>query len=218
MQLVVRRNRFVGVQAEPAFRHRIPSDGQRLQAPARQLDQVLLQRLDAERVFDFKIGGLAIRAVGADKKFAVAPGENRRTASVFEAAIGEIAEDILFRRLLHGAGMLRAGPGFGRAGVATGASLAADEGRWHDGRSNHWRGGSLPRAPQRQGGSRGDGERGHRQNHGLTRERHGGGSVGLRRWRIGCFRRARFGSMLGHELSQAQRGRLFRSPRSLPAV
>ena len=57
MQLVVVRDLLVGIEMKPALaalllRPRIPGQAQRLEAPARKRDQILLQRVDAERVVD----------------------------------------------------------------------------------------------------------------------------------------------------------------------
>ena len=57
---------------------------ERLHAPARELDQVLLQRAHAERVLDLVVGELAVRTVGVDEELAVAPRERRRDARVGE--------------------------------------------------------------------------------------------------------------------------------------
>ena len=70
-------DRFVGIEVEPALpalvlRPAVPGDRQRLQAPVGEGDQILLQRRDAERVFDLEFGELAVRPVGLDEELAVA--------------------------------------------------------------------------------------------------------------------------------------------------
>ena len=80
MQFVAEVELLVRVLAEPALpalllRPRVPGDRERLQAPARQFDQVLLQRIDAEGVLDLEVGELAVGSVGANEELAVAPEE-----------------------------------------------------------------------------------------------------------------------------------------------
>lgn len=77
MKLVLVINLLLWIEMEPtlpalALRPRVPCDAERLVAPAGKFDQILLQRLDAERVLDLEIGELAIRPVGADHEPAVA--------------------------------------------------------------------------------------------------------------------------------------------------
>ena len=65
------------VEVEPALpalllRPRVPGDAERLQAAVREGDQVLLQRVDAERVADLEVGELAVGPVGVDEELAVA--------------------------------------------------------------------------------------------------------------------------------------------------
>ena len=55
----------------------IPGDRQRLQGGRREIDQVLLKRIDAEGVLDLKGGELAVGPVGFDQKFAVLAGKKR---------------------------------------------------------------------------------------------------------------------------------------------
>ena len=60
VQLVVVRDLLVGIEVEPALaalllRPRVPGEAQRLEAPAREGDQILLQRVDAERVVDLVV-------------------------------------------------------------------------------------------------------------------------------------------------------------------
>ncbi len=104
------------IQMEPAppargLRPRVPGDAQCLQAPARQLDQVLLQRGDAERVLDLVVGGPAVRTVGVHQEPAVAPEELRRRSAVPERGVVEVAEHGLVAGDLHGEIVVRAAPG-----------------------------------------------------------------------------------------------------------
>ena len=119
----------------------------RLQPAAGELDQVLLQRRDAERVLDLVVGELAVGPVGADEELAVAPGEGRRHAGVLEGAVGEVAEHGALARLLHRARVLRAAPRFGFLFVTARARLAADEFEFRLGGRRRGRGG-LPRVPE----------------------------------------------------------------------
>jgi hypothetical protein len=66
-----------------------------------QLDQVLLERFDTERVFDVEVGGLAIGAVGADQEFAIALEERGLDTRVSEFCVGEIAARARLVRRLH---------------------------------------------------------------------------------------------------------------------
>ncbi len=82
VQDVVVADFFIGIEVEPALsalvlRPAVPGDPQRLQAPVGKFDQILLQGIDAERVFDLEFGGLAVRPVGLDHELAVAPEEAR---------------------------------------------------------------------------------------------------------------------------------------------
>ena len=119
------------VEVEPALpalllRPRVPGDAERLQAPVREGDQVLLQRVDAERVADLEVGEPAVGPVRVDEVAAVAREEPRGDAAVGEGRVAEVAEDRGRRRLLHREVVVRAAPG-GRLGrVAPGAGGRAD--------------------------------------------------------------------------------------------
>src|SRR5262245_18476288 len=65
VELVAVVDILLRIEMEPALaarltRTRVPGDRQRLQAAARQLDQILLQRPDAKRVLDLEVGELAV--------------------------------------------------------------------------------------------------------------------------------------------------------------
>ena len=105
----------IRVEVEPALPAlclgtRVPGDAERLQSPPGQLDQVLLQRMDAERVLDLEVGERAVRSVGVDEEPTVATEEAGRDAGVREARVGEVAEHRLLGRLLHRAVVMRAAP------------------------------------------------------------------------------------------------------------
>ncbi len=107
----------------------VPGERQRLQPSVGECDQILLQRIDAEGVFDLEQGELAVRPVGFDPKFAVAAKEARSHAVIVERHAGKIAQHRPLGRVSHGVAMLRCVPqiGFGRVALRT--CFAADEGR-----------------------------------------------------------------------------------------
>ena len=83
-------NGLVRIEVEPALpafvgRPAVPGDRQRLQAAVRKLDQVLLQRIEAEGVLHLEDGQLAVRAVGLDEKLSVLAKEARTHARMVEA-------------------------------------------------------------------------------------------------------------------------------------
>ena len=113
MQRIAGLELAVGVEMEPALPAlvlgpRIPGDAERLDPAVREGDQVLLQRIDAERVADLEVAELAVRPVGGDEELAVALEEARGHAAVGEAGVIEVAEHRLGRRLLHRERVLRA--------------------------------------------------------------------------------------------------------------
>ena len=62
---------LVWIEMEPAlptfiFRTSVPSDRERLHAAIGKLDQVLLEGVDAERIFYLEYGQLAVWSVGLD--------------------------------------------------------------------------------------------------------------------------------------------------------
>ena len=106
---------LVRIEMEPALaalllRPAVPGDRQRLQAAVGKLDQVLLQRIDAERVLDLEVGELAVGPVGLDEELSVLAEEARTHAVIVEARIVEIAEHRFVGRVLHGVLVLRAAP------------------------------------------------------------------------------------------------------------
>ena len=97
VQDIVVADLLVGIEVEPALaalvlRPAVPGDRQRLQAAIRELDQVLLQRIDAEGVFDLERGELAVGAVGLDEELAVLAEKAGAHAVVVEARIVEVAQ------------------------------------------------------------------------------------------------------------------------------
>ena len=70
VQRIAGRQVAIGIEMEPALpalvlRARVPRNAERLKPAFRQFDQILLQRRDAERVADFEVCELAVRAVGS---------------------------------------------------------------------------------------------------------------------------------------------------------
>jgi len=132
MQDVIVPDRLVGVEVEPALaafilRPRVPGDRQRLDTAIRELDQVLLQRVDAEGVLDLEGRELSVRPVGLDLELIAFAEEPRTHAVVVEDRIGEIAEYRLVGRLIHGVLVLRGAPEPRLRLVALRADFAANE-------------------------------------------------------------------------------------------
>jgi hypothetical protein len=110
VQLIVEIDALVREQIEPAFALGVPGDGECLKSTAGQLEQVLLQRIEAEGVLYSEIGPLAIRAVGIDPVAAIALEKSGFGLAMRKADAGEVAQHIRRVRLLHRAIMMRAGP------------------------------------------------------------------------------------------------------------
>ena len=132
MQGVVVLDLLVGIEVKPAlaalaFRPAVPRNRQRLHAPVWKLDQILLQRIDAERVFDFECGEPAVRPIGLDVKSCIFPEEARPNPVIIEARIIEIAQHGFLRGMLHGKGVLGRAPQLRLRLMTSGAALAADE-------------------------------------------------------------------------------------------
>src|SRR5262249_54305116 len=132
MQDIVVLDLLVRVEVEPAlaallFRPAVPGDRQRLQAAVGKLDQVLLQRVDAESVFHLERGEPAVGPIGLDQKFPVLAEEAGMQAVVIEARVVEIAEHRLVGRVIHRQLVLRRAPERRLRLMTLCASLAADE-------------------------------------------------------------------------------------------
>ena len=133
---VARLELAIGIEMEPALaalllRARVPRHAERLQATARQLDQILLQRRQAERVLDLEVGELAVGTVGVDVVLPVAAEEGRSDTGVPELRIIEIAENRLLIGDLHREVVMRTLPGFVLGSVTRGACLSTDVARRH---------------------------------------------------------------------------------------
>src|SRR5262245_28675804 len=76
VQLIVVRDLFLGMKMKPAlatvrFWAAVPRNAERLKPETWQLNHILLQRLDAESVFDLVVAEFAVRSVGVDEKLTV---------------------------------------------------------------------------------------------------------------------------------------------------
>src|SRR5215813_9439683 len=98
MQNIVVADFFIGIVMEPALsalflRPGIPGNRQSLHASVRKFDQVLLQRIDAERVLHLENCELSIGSVRFDQILSV-PAEKTRTDTVIiEDRVVEVAEN-----------------------------------------------------------------------------------------------------------------------------
>jgi hypothetical protein len=126
---VAGREVVVGVQVEPPPLDGVPGDRQALQAPAGELDEVLLERLDAEHEGHRILGDRAVRTLGAHEERPVAPGESGRHAVVLDDGVVEVTEHRVLAHRLHGQIMVRADPPLELAFVALGAHGVVDERR-----------------------------------------------------------------------------------------
>ncbi len=127
VQGIVRGDALVGIEVEPALSLGVPREGQALDAAAGELDQVLLERLDAERVPHLEVAHGAVRRLGVDEELPVLPEEARHDWKAGEARIVEIAEHCVFAGNLHRSVVMRARPRFERVSVALDAGGASDE-------------------------------------------------------------------------------------------
>ena len=118
------------VEEEPALPRDVPGQRERLHPPAREADQVLLQRLPAEGVGDLVALRRAVRAVGLDEELrrrrgGSGPASRRRRTTT----PGEVAPHRRVGRLGHRQVVVRAGPRLRRLLVAARARRPADERR-----------------------------------------------------------------------------------------
>ena len=132
VQEIVVADFFVRIEVKPTlaplvFRAAVPGDGEGLQSSIGKFDQVLLQRIEAERVLDLEHAELAVRPVGLDQEFSVLAEEARAHAVVVKVRVVEIAEHRLVGRVIHGVLVLRRSPKLRFRLMAPGAGLAADE-------------------------------------------------------------------------------------------
>ncbi len=106
MQRIGGSDALIRVQMEPSLPPvsdgtTVPGDPERLIATARELYQILLQRLDAERIGDFVCFEHTRRTLRLDEEGAVPVGELRNNSKVLEACVVEVPENRGLGRLLH---------------------------------------------------------------------------------------------------------------------
>ena len=116
-----------GLQVKPALAARgggagVPGYGEVLQPPAGQRNQQLLQRLDAENMSGLEAPPPAVGPGGLYKEAPALLQKAQALAAGLNFRAAEIAQNAAGRGGLHGEGVVRAAPGFGRAGV-TGRAL-----------------------------------------------------------------------------------------------
>ena len=131
VQRVARRDPLVRLQMKPALPSvlcgtRVPRHGERLIPAAGERNEVLLQRMGAERVGDFVIVKIPIGTFRADEILFVLLEKSRRHSEVSKGCVVEVAEDGVFVRHLHGEIVMGALPELSLLLVTTGAGLAAD--------------------------------------------------------------------------------------------
>ena len=110
---------------EPLLLVDVPRDAQHLHAAVGELDHVLLQRSDAEGVFDFVVVVLAVGAFGVDHELLAVAEEPRLLVETGELGVVEVAEHRLVGRQFHGAIVVRAFPQVVLGLMAGDAGLAA---------------------------------------------------------------------------------------------
>jgi hypothetical protein len=109
------RNILIRVKMEPLLstvfpRPAVPCDAESLKAAVRELDEILLKRINSESVFYFEIVELAVGSVGTDHVFTVPLIELGLETVIIELFIAEVTENSSFIRLLHGEVVVRAQP------------------------------------------------------------------------------------------------------------
>jgi hypothetical protein len=102
---------LAGIEVEPVlatllFGPAVPGDAERLQPAARQRDQVLLKRVDAEAVSDRILVQRAVRAVGADHELVTIAEEGGRDPKMLQLCVREVAEHCCRGCFLHCRGMV----------------------------------------------------------------------------------------------------------------
>ena len=107
---------LIGVEMEPAlaalvFRPAVPGDPERLQPSARHRDQVLLQRIDPERVGDWIFMQSAVGAVGADHELVAVAEEGGCDPEMLQLRASEITKHGCRGGGLHRQRVVRTLPG-----------------------------------------------------------------------------------------------------------
>ena len=155
MQDVSGGRRRIGVKVIPALAgwrgSRVPCDAERLQASAGNGDQILLKRIDAERVSDVEVADYAVGSFRADDVSSVALREGRRDAVQRKRLTGKRRLHAKGRRRAHSVRVHGAAPARGLDTMAGRTRVSADVAG-----ANVWRRGcglemSRPRDDQRDG-------------------------------------------------------------------
>ncbi len=89
------------------LRTRVPRYSERLETTARKLDEVLLQRRDAEGVADLIVAERPVGAVGPNPELAILLVKGAGDVVFGESGVVETTKYGLLGRHLHGHGMLR---------------------------------------------------------------------------------------------------------------
>ena len=110
VERIAGRDGFVRVQMEPFALGGVPGDSERLQPAPGKRDQVLLERLDTERVADLEVLERPIRAVGVDVEPCVPAEESGLDSEMVEGGAVEVAENRLLAGFLHGEVVVRIEP------------------------------------------------------------------------------------------------------------
>src|SRR5262245_41448470 len=134
MQNVVVLDLLIRVEVKPALaalslRPAVPGDRQRLQPAVGKLNQILLERIDAEGVFDLEGAGRSVRPIRLDEEFAAFAEEARVHIVIVETRVGKIAKNGLLVGMGHRLAMLRAAPESCFRSVTAGTGLAAHKGQ-----------------------------------------------------------------------------------------
>jgi len=104
----------------------VPRHAQRLQFAVGQLDEVLLQRVDPERVSHREFGRPAVGAGRIHDVLITTPTENRSRIVMYKFRIGEITEHRYVFCDLHREVVMGTGPELRLFGMAPGACLGSD--------------------------------------------------------------------------------------------
>ena len=105
---------------------RVPGDGETLQGASGKRRQILLERLDTERVGQLEVGEPAVGTLRVDEEPAVAPEEAGSDAEMGEGRVVEVAQDGVGGRFLHREVVVRARPRLECRSVAARARRVAD--------------------------------------------------------------------------------------------
>ena len=130
VQPITRASDLVGRQAVPLFLHRIPGDVQTLEPSSGKGYQILLQRMHAKNIGDFKNAGLAVRPFGFNHEL---PIQAKKSAGhpvirIGESDVFEVTQHGFVGGPVHGQIMVRTSPLLVGGLMAGGAFFAAGKG------------------------------------------------------------------------------------------